>query len=372
MRVLLWSSTYPPALGGVETVVHGLARSLTSRGARVFVVTQGERAEETVEAEPEATVCRLPFHQVLSSRVPDRVADLTRRVATLRRDFRPDVVHVHAVHPSEFFLLRTNAAAPCPIVFTMHGWTEMEAGVGSIRERLLRHSDRVTGVSEHVVERMVREVPECRERASVVYNGCHDPGPGSSPLPVAPPRILCAGRLVESKGFDLMLGALPRILERLPDTRLTIAGEGPERERLVAQSAKLDLDANVQFTGRLSQEELFARLSDSTVLVMPSRRGSEGLPMMALEAALLERPVVASRDGGLPEAVLDGHTGLLVESDDQRGLEASVLRILENPRLARALGRQGRQRTLAKFSWESQIDNYQRLYETLSGSLARQ
>ncbi len=85
--------------------------------------------------------------------------------------------------------------------------------------------------------------------------------------------------------------------------------------------------------------------------------------MVALEAALMERPVVATRDGGLPEAVVDGHTGFLIESGDRKGLERSILSVLGNPELAARFGRAGRRHVLDGFDWDTQVSNYSSLYE---------
>ena len=168
MRILIWAGSYPPELGGVGVVVEGLARSLAARGEAVQVVAQSADNEGTTDRKPEGVVHRLPFHQVLSSRDPARVAALTERVARIMRDFEPHVAHVHAMHPSEFFLLRTADVAPCPLVFTLHGWTPMASGRDTLRDRMLRRADWVTGCSQHVVDRAIREVPEIDGRSLTI------------------------------------------------------------------------------------------------------------------------------------------------------------------------------------------------------------
>lgn len=312
---------------------------------------------------PEGAVYRLPFHQVLSSRDPARVIALTERVAEIKRSFAPSLVHAHAMHPSEFFLLRTLETASCPMIFTLHGWTPMASGQDTLRDRMLRRADWVTGCSQHVVDRAIREVPEIGDRSVLIYNGCHDPGVHIAPLPFRPPRLLCVGRLVESKGFDQVLRALPAVLRSQPATRLTIVGDGPRRKDLERECALLDLTARTEFVGGVSRDRVFAYLNAATLLIMPSRGGAEGLTMVALEAALMERPVVATRDGGLPEAVVDGHTGFLIESGDRKGLERSILSVLGNPELAARFGRAGRRHVLDAFDWDTQVSNYSSLYE---------
>lgn len=367
MRILIWSGSYPPELGGVSVVVHGLARSLAARGETVQVVTQSRDGESATDLKPEGVVHRLPFHQVLSSRDPARVIALTGNVAEIKRNFQPDLVHVHAVHPSEFFLLRTATVAPCPVIFTLHGWTPMASGQDTLRERMLRGADWVTGCSQHVVDRAILEVPDVGGRSRTIYNGCSDPGLRIAPLPFDPPRLLCVGRLVESKGFDRVLRVLPAVVKSHPAIRLTIVGDGPCRPELERECAGRDLITRTEFVGEVSRDRVFAYLNAATLLVVPSRDGSEGLPMVALEAALMERPVVAARDGGLAEAVVDGETGFLIEGGDLNGLGRSILRVVANSELATRIGRAARRYVLDRFDWEAQLTNYSNLYESAAG-----
>jgi glycogen(starch) synthase len=364
MRILIWSGGYPPTLGGVEVIVQGLARSLAAQGHLLQIVTQSSSdGEGAVEDAPEGTIHRLPFYQVLASRDPARVAELTATIAAIKRSFEPNLVHAHAVHPSEFFLLRTADVAPCPIVFTVHGWTPMADGADTVRRRMLRRADWVTGCCQYVVDQAVRDVPEIAGRAVTVYNGCQEPDLAAMPLPFNPPRLLCVGRLVASKGFDDVLQALPAVREHHPDTRLRIVGDGPLRSDLQQQSARLGLLANTEFVGEVPHAEVFAHVNESTALVVPSREGSEGLTLVALEAALMRRPVIATRDGGLSEAVVHGRTGLLVESGDHFGLQRAILFVLESPTAAARLGDAGRRHVREHFTWEHLVAGYSSLYE---------
>jgi len=360
MRILVWSGSYAPGIGGVEVVVQGLARSLADRGDRVEVMTQGP-AGTSLEAE--GSVHRLPFHEALSSRDPSVVASLGARVTAIVRRFAPDLVHAHAVHPSEFFLLRTLDAVPVPLIFTLHGWTALGSGRDTLRERMLRLATGVTGCSRHVVNEAVRAVPEIAARATTIYNGCRDPGLAIEPLPFDPPHLLFVGRLVESKGVDRLLHAFRVVLARHPSSRLTIVGDGPLRVPLEQECGRLGIADRTRFEGAVSRARVFDGLNRATLLVVPSHGGAEGLPMVALEASLMARPIVAARDGGLPEAVVDGRTGFLVQDEDPNSLAHAMLRVLDSRALAVDLGREGRRHALARFDWDAQMAAYARTYE---------
>jgi glycogen(starch) synthase len=175
--------------------------------------------------------------------------------------------------------------------------------------------------------------------------------------------LLCLGRLAPEKGFDLALTALASLIERFPHIRLVIAGDGPARTDLEQQAAKLGLAHVVDFIGWVAPDKVPALLNTATVVVMPSWR--EGLPLVALEAALMARPVVATRVGGLPEVVVHGQTGLLIEKEDSDGLAKAIAFLLEHPETATQMGQAAQQRAQEVFNSEQCVNAYDALYQKL-------
>jgi glycosyltransferase involved in cell wall biosynthesis len=221
----------------------------------------------------------------------------------------------------------------------------------------------VVGVSAHVTERAVLEEPGIRRRALTIFNGCPVPGIEPSPLPFDPPVVLFAGRLVHQKGVDRLIAAMAVLLEREPALRLEIVGDGPERRSLQETAATLGIHASVSFAGAVDHADVFDRLNRATVVALPSR-GSEGLPMAAIEAALMGRPVVAVRNPGSEEAIVDGETGILVESEGaETALAAAIWRVIAGPPFADRLGRSARGRALDVFGWDAHVARYAALYD---------
>jgi glycogen(starch) synthase len=177
------------------------------------------------------------------------------------------------------------------------------------------------------------------------------------------------GRLVAEKGFDSVLPAFATVLNRFPTARLVIAGDGPERQRLIQQTIELGLGSSVEFLGSVPPETVPHLINAATLVVIPSK--SEGFGLVALEAALMARPVVAMRVGGLPEVVLDQKTGLLVEPDDQEGLAKAILLLLSHPQAAAAFGEAGRSRAKEIFSFERYVAAYDDLYQSLRTNAQR-
>ena len=134
-----------------------------------------------------------------------------------------------------------------------------------------------------------------------------------------------------------------------------VAGEGPDRERLEALALRLGVADAVRFVGAIPNEELALWYSLGEVFVMPSRSEPpdvEGFGIVFLEAAACERPVVAARAGGVPDAVADGISGLLVEPNDEEGLARALIELLSDPARRADLGRRARERVLAEFTWD--------------------
>jgi glycosyltransferase involved in cell wall biosynthesis len=159
------------------------------------------------------------------------------------------------------------------------------------------------------------------------------------------PVLLSVGHLIERKGHHLLIGALPMVLQRHPQARLLIVGEGPERASLEAQVIALGLQSRVTLTGALPNDTLATWYSAADVLILASSR--EGWANVLLEAMACGTPVVATRIWGTPEVVSTDDVGLLVEQRSSEGLAASLLQMLESPR------DRGRVRRYAEgFGWE--------------------
>ena len=153
-----------------------------------------------------------------------------------------------------------------------------------------------------------------------------------------------------------------------PQAKLRILGDGPLRASLESTAKALEIGHAVQFAGAVPHAMVLDALSSSTVLCLPSvhaRSGDEeGLGQVLLEAGAAERPVVATTNGGIVDAVQDGRTGFLVDERDPGALAERLLAVLVDEGLARRLGRAGREFVLAEFDVHRQArrlaDEYER------------
>jgi len=203
------------------------------------------------------------------------------------------------------------------------------------------------------------------EQVEVVWNGV--PETEQRPKLESPPTAGYAGRLSREKGVDVLINAFQRVVAQLPDARLLILGDGPERKELEKLAAKLALGSNVQFQGHVSQSEVERQLEHAWVHVVPSRL-MEPFGIAAIEAMMRGTAVVASDAGGLAEIVDHDRTGLLVPLADEEGMAAALVRVLADCPLAEEMGQAGRERALAQFSLSSCTEKFIQLYKSILDS----
>jgi glycosyltransferase involved in cell wall biosynthesis len=170
--------------------------------------------------------------------------------------------------------------------------------------------------------------------------------------------LLIVANLIREKGVDLALRALPQLPE---DVTLWIVGGGGESETLQALARELGVTDRVRFLGPQQHVEPFMQGADS--LVCPSR-WAEAAGLVNVEALAAGLPVVASRIGGIPEYVEDGHTGLLFAPEDSEALAAQVLRLHGDPAFRQSLARQARDAALERFSAHARLDDFLAVYRT--------
>jgi glycogen(starch) synthase len=371
MRVLFWSEQFWPQIGGIEVWGARLLVALQRRKYQ-FVVVAGDEsgalgAQDNYQGTP---VYRFPFWSTLARSDLRSLIDMKASISSMNRGFAPDLVHLNLTGPSVYFHLQAAGNDRTPLLISLHQpLVNQSATQDSIVSRILRAADWVTAASDMVYQSAREIVPEIATRSSVIEFGFNVDGIDPEPLPFAPPRLLCYGRHVFEKGFDLVLTAFSALVDRFPELRLVIASDGPARSDLERQATELGIAARVDFIGWVDSDQIPALLNSATIVLVPSRV-VEGFGLVAMEAATMGRPVIATRSGGLPEVVIHGETGLIVERDDSDALARSVACLLGNRQAAEAMGRAARARAETRFGWERHVDAFEALYQRLAGAAA--
>jgi colanic acid/amylovoran biosynthesis glycosyltransferase len=179
-------------------------------------------------------------------------------------------------------------------------------------------------------------------------------------------QLVQACRLVEKKGLLTTLGAFRRFIADYPKARLVIAGEGPMKDVLVRRINELSLGNQVMLTGFLNQDDLRRVYAESHIFIHPSELAAdsnqEGIPNSMLEAMASGLPVVATRHGGIPEAVQEGVDGILVPERDESALYEAVRKLASQPDLRRQMGKQASHSVAENFEQGQQIARLEAAY----------
>jgi glycosyltransferase involved in cell wall biosynthesis len=174
-------------------------------------------------------------------------------------------------------------------------------------------------------------------------------------------------RLREEKNLGLLLDAVAALGGRVPQPYVVIVGDGPEHEALVARARALGIGERVVFAGHMPNRPNPHQLFDVSVLCS----AHEGFPNTLVEAMAAARPVVATRVGGVPDAVVDGLTGALVGAGDAAGLADALAAVLGAPARAAEMGAAGEARARAEFHIDTVLPRLVGLYDTLLARAGR-
>lgn len=372
-----------------------LALALVDAGDQVEVWTghPDDAHPETVEVLDGLVVRRLPLPLPATnwSALHRSATTGPRTLFSLRKAahaFRPDVLHVQCFGPNGAYATALSRTTGIPLVVTLQGETMMDDADIFEESRVLRAALRaglkragaVTACSDFTLADAVARFGLEPGRGLVIPNGVVlDTGgrrdadapttPGSAFVPVggdpARPFILALGRVVEKKGFDLLLSAFAAVAEEQRDTDLVIAGAGAALEGLERLATGLGVSDRVHLVGRLSRDEVASAMATAVLFVMPSRLEPFGI--VVLEAWRAGVAVVATTRGGAPEFVDDGVTGVLVDPFDTPAFAAALAGLLADTDRRLAIGRAGHER-VQDFGWPAIAAEYRRVYSSVVGT----
>ncbi|MEK7445550.1 MAG: glycosyltransferase family 4 protein [candidate division NC10 bacterium] len=346
--------------GSADPVIR-LVKGLEARGHRALLaLILGDRFEAKAREagiEPVAG---------LSLEVKFHPAAVVRDVIRLRRLVRNegvDIIHVHHSHDHWLGML---SRGPAALVRTFHNQRAVRTAWPA--PWLHRHTDAVIAVSRQIEERCrllgiaparvfrVGGVVEIK-RFAAGSNG----EPIRAELGVGPGQLIgSVARLAHNRGHELLIAGFERLLPDYPGVRLLLIGKGEARPALEARVRERGLGEHVLFAGYRDADlpEVLQAL-DAFVLMGP---GSDESCRAALEAMAAGRPVVARRLGALPDAIVHGSTGLLVDGEEPEAVEAALRALLADPGLAKAMGQAGRRRAEECFSPERHAADVEAIY----------
>ena len=370
---LLLTSNFPPLHDGIASWMSQLARHY---GDDAMLVSLGsEPGQSASDARQTVRIDRMPIPRARLRNAPGIIA-WARRAAILARENDVTFTWCGNLKPPSYVGWTLRARMGIPYGVILHGTEllQMRKHGSGFRKRIIARmllgsaavivtnsewtrtmtlqlfddlnfrvsSDRVVAVPLGAdLDRFHAGVDTAKVRTKYGLNGGR--------------WMLTVGRLVEHKGQDQALRALALLRDSAPELRYAVAGSGGYGSELRALASELGVEDRVKFLGHVEDDELPALYNVAELYVGASRVAVdhvEGFGISLVEAAATSLPVIAGREGGMPEAVVDGETGLLADPYDPASLAKAIQSLLDAPAYAARLGAEGRRVAESRYSWQ--------------------
>jgi phosphatidylinositol alpha-1,6-mannosyltransferase len=371
---LLLTLAFPPMAGGISRWMYEIARRYPPPG---IVVSTGFHPESAdVDGTLPSPVDRLPL-PAKRLRTLQGLLLWSRRAAVLARSHRARFIWCGDIHPSAYPAKWTRERVGTPFGILLHGADllvlQHQVHRSAMKRRtarallgaaavLVANSEWTRGLAEVLLQELELDVDEGRVRVVPLGTDPKFFRPGTPTDAVRERYGLRGGRwllsvspLAPHKGIDTVLGAVALLEGKEADVRYAVVGEGEGRRELERLAHTLRVADRVRFLGGVPDADLPGLYNLADVYVGASRKTpltAEGFGIALAEAASAGRPVVAGRTGGIPEAVKDGETGLLVDAERPAEVADAVRRLLREPKLARRLGSAARREIERYYNWD--------------------
>jgi len=380
VKILIVAQDYPPLSGGIATYSESLAKEFSVSDDVTVLALGAKGADAYDQSRPYLTI-RTPNYPLFY------FPGLFLLFPWLLRREKFDVV-LHFTWPTSLLSYCWKSLFPVPYFISVHASEilddqrtfrrRIKKMLGGWRQQSLEHAQGLFPVS-HYTANILKGMRLSEQRIHIISNGVdiHRFFPAKEGRAGSPPVILTVARLDLHKGHDYILEALSLLIKKGVDFTYLIAGCGEEEHRLKKLSNDLGLARKVQFLDFVSPQVLPDLYASADIFVMASREIPgrpdmiEGFGISFLEASASGLPIVAGRSGGVPDAVRDGETGLLVAPDDSSAIAEALQRLISNTAFARQLGNEGRRWVVSEMQWEHVMRRMRRYIakEHLKGSL---
>lgn len=354
MRICLTTPYFLPIKGGISNYVYHLSKNLDEKNQKTCVITnRGTKNAENVY-----------------------VADAGKIFFILKaflqiRKFKPDVIHSHA----HWYVL-----APCIIYKFLHPETVVlhtfhtdpaEDMIGAKRiamKKLLSRCDVLTFVSEYLRDKVMHNL-DVNIKTKVIYGGVSLIKPEEKEISQFKikfdlekhyPIISFVGALswkMKTEGVKILIKSFRQVLQKFPDSRLLIVGDGIFRKEVEDLAEELGITTEVVFTGFVDNAMIPLSVSD----IYSHISLQEGFPLVVLEAMSLGKPVIASKTGGIPEVINDGENGILVDSD-YSSVYNKMIDLIDSKEKKVIIGNNAKRTIENRFMWSKITENISKIY----------
>jgi phosphatidylinositol alpha-1,6-mannosyltransferase len=375
MKICIFTTDYPPTVGGIAVHTMRLSQALSeaSEVEHVQVVALKNRHADREDISPKLSLVRAGHRSIVM---------LFLQVIRYGWRFRNhDIFHAASVFPVGFFtLLFAKYCLRKPVFVSFYG-TDVLTSDGKWYTKwakgfTLRHATKALAFGYSTRDLVAKKYGIDPDSFPITYTPFDITASPETPkredirakygIAIDDFVVLFVGNLVKRKGAELLVQALGKIVDE--SVKLIIVGEGPERKNLAHHISELHLENRVFLAGRVPEVGPYYAIAD--VFSMPSffERGSddiEGFGIVYLEAQVVGVPVIGTRSGGIPEALEEGVTGLLVDENDVPALAESIQCLKSDPELCKRMGERGRIFVAERFNSRDSVRRHLEAYRSL-------
>lgn len=401
MKILAISNMYPSYMGG--NFIHEQAKHLAAQGCELKVIVPAAYFPALLsKCKKWGSYSAIPKHENIDGisvehpkyfRLPGRwfhplscyaqYLSIRTRVNSAIRDFNPDIIHAHSATAPGFIGLLLKKKYGLPLVCSLRGSDiNLYPNYGGLTMHMTREvinkSDALISVSAALKE-AANAIAPSKKQIKIIYNGCDQNSFARQPeqrslmrsklsIGLKEKVLAFVGNISEDKGVFELLRAFQSVLSKNNCIRLLLAGSGDKKDisefNLLISS--LHLKPKVNWLGKLAHAEIASLMSSADIFVFPSHH--EGLPNAVLEAMSCGLPIIATRIGGIPEAVEHNQSGLLVPAKDVSALANAIEFMVKNADSAKEMGERGREIIKNKFNWQANAENMLQVYREIIGA----
>lgn len=382
MKILIATPDFPLWDGGISTVSYEVAMGLHRMGHDVSVLTP---LQSTSDRNFDST---LPLKIFRIKNIKDHYLKKYYHIFKmnqLMKKYRFDLVMAQSWYPSGIAARDVAKRYKINFTVTVHGNEVLNPRFATRfwrkkMEKVFDEANKIFCVSNYTSQKLrqkLQNLSNIDKKIAIVYNGVDHNYFSPTKPDVELIRkynlegfkvILTLARLVERKGQDMVIRALPEIKKHIPKVKYIICGRGNYEGKLKDLVKKLNLTDNVIFTGFIPNEHRAKFYNLCDFYIMPSREISEkgdieGFGITYLEANACEKPVIGSKGGGASEAIVEGENGFLVNPINNDEIAKTCATLLSNPDLSKKIGQNGRKRVIQEFNWDNICQKINKVFE---------
>ena len=365
--IIITTQCFAPKIGGIESLMTGMAEAMAKRGIEVLVLADGKTHE--TDSKQKYKIKRFtgwkPLRRLAKARYVEKICN-SKKVKAIYADSWKSIEYLKK-YRKKILVLAHGTEIP------KQYWTIMLDLMRFKKNRIIssyKNVYKILANSSYTKDLMQASLKIDTNLIKIIHPGIDvyddfitedDKKNVTSIIGKNSPVITTLARVEERKGHTFILNALPEIKEKFPKVLYLIAGKGPYLEAIKHITKKMNLESNVKFLGWITEPEKSLILKQSDLFVMtPTTVGEsvEGFGMAYIDASFHGVASIGSDSGGVSDAILDNETGIICESGNQKMITDKILHLLENKKLRESMGVTGKLRAKKNYAWDKKIIEY--------------